>query len=367
MAKEQESIDTSDTLGLYMRDMTHIALLTEEEKQHLFHKLQIGRASYLLSSLLSPGSLDEKPLKAYLNLEVAGNFLEDQQLSLYVKPIFKKGQERAVAFAWKNNDRPTYFVDLDSLQNHIREGKKARNELIENNLPLVLFAAKKFRGLAPDIDLVGGGNLGLIRGVEGYDFTRGYAFSTYALHCIKQEIVQVIIKSRNIPVTRGVNRDLQKINAFSLLFIQEKGREPTDKEIAEQLGLTEKEVHQLNQAELSNQTLSLDEPVGLERDGSQLGDFIKDPTVSEDGVEVKPDLKGEINRILSELVREGQITKHQLAVFISAKGLNTGKQKSDGKVADEFEISRQRVKQIVQTVTYKLMGPKYAALLKNLL
>ena len=298
---------TSDPVRMYLREIGRVPLLSAEEEVDLAKRVEAGLAA---TALLAEQSDPER--------------------------------ERA-------------------LRRVERGGQLAKRKLVESNLRLVVSIAKRYvgRGLL-FLDLIQEGNLGLIRAVEKFDYTRGYKFSTYATWWIRQAITRAIAdQARTIRIPVHMVETINKLVHTQRQLLQERGREPTAEEIGEVMELPAERVREI--IKFSQEPVSLESPVGEEEDSS-LGDFIEDP----DAV-VPLDAASFI--LLQEQI-EGvlhTLTEREKKVIQLRFGMTDGQPRTLEEVGIEFGVTRERIRQIESKTLSKLRHPSRAQKLRDYL
>ena len=287
----------------------------------------------------------EKNISIDLSVDASVNI--DDPVRMYLKeigrvPLLSADEEIVLAKQIEAG------AEEDATYKEIQLNKKAKKKLVDANLRLVVSIAKRYvgRGML-FLDLIQEGNLGLIKAVDKFDYTKGYKFSTYATWWIRQAITRAIAdQARTIRIPVHMVETINKLIRISRQLLQDKGREPTPEEIAEGMGITAERVREIQK--IAQEPVSLETPIGEEED-SHLGDFIEDQdAVAPDDAASYILLQEQIEDVFTCL------TDREQQVLILRFGLKDGKPRTLEEVGQHFNVTRERIRQIEGKALTKL-------------
>ena len=287
----------------------------------------------------------EKNISIDLSVDASVNI--DDPVRMYLKeigrvPLLSADEEIVLAKQIEAG------AEEDATYKEIQLSKKAKKKLVDANLRLVVSIAKRYvgRGML-FLDLFQEGNLGLIKAVDKFDYTKGYKFSTYATWWIRQAITRAIAdQARTIRIPVHMVETINKLIRISRQLLQDKGREPTPEEIAEGMGITAERVREIQK--IAQEPVSLETPIGEEED-SHLGDFIEDQdAVAPDDAASYILLQEQIEDVFTCL------TDREQQVLILRFGLKDGKPRTLEEVGQHFNVTRERIRQIEGKALTKL-------------
>ena len=315
-----DGVGIEDPVRMYLKEIGKVALLSAEEEIEFARKIEDGAA-------------------AVEKLEGLDKMLETAE-----------GEEKE-----------TLEKEKKELGYMIADGEAAKQKLAEANLRLVVSIAKRYvgRGML-FLDLIQEGNLGLIKAVEKFDYRKGYKFSTYATWWIRQAITRAIAdQARTIRIPVHMVETINKLIRVNRQLLQELGREPLPEEIAEKMDIPVERVREISK--ISQEPVSLETPIGEEED-SHLGDFIQD-----DNVPV-PAEAAAFTLLKEQLVEVlGTLTEREQKVLRLRFGLDDGRARTLEEVGKEFNVTRERIRQIEAKALRKLRHPSRSRKLKDYL
>ena len=316
-----DGISIEDPVRMYLKEIGKVPLLSADEEIELAQKMEAGSVAV-------------------------------EKIPLLKERLAETGDEQ---------EKEEIQAEIKALQLDVDRGSDAKKRLAEANLRLVVSIAKRYvgRGML-FLDLIQEGNLGLIKAVEKFDYRKGYKFSTYATWWIRQAITRAIAdQARTIRIPVHMVETINKLIRVSRQLLQELGREPTPEEIAEEMKMPVERVREI--LKISQEPVSLETPIGEEED-SHLGDFIKD-----DNVPVPADaatftlLKEQLEEVL------GTLTEREQKVLTLRFGLEDGRARTLEEVGKEFNVTRERIRQIEAKALRKLHHPSRSRKLKDYL
>lgn len=350
-AKNNKGILEAELVNTFIDELN----LSNKQIDKLYERLEANNI-VVLGSSEDENEQDKKPLNPNEDTEYEATRIDinsstsvtmsDDPVHLYLKEIGKY---------------PLLTTEEEvALAKRIAEGDETAKQLLtESNLRLVVSIAKRYvgRGLS-FLDLIQEGNLGLIKAVDKFDYSRGFKFSTYATWWIRQAITRSIAdQSRTIRIPVHMSEIINKTYRVSRTLIQELGREPTEQEIAAAMDIPVEKVREV--LKISSDPISLDIPVGEEED-SHLGDFIKDDNILEPEEAASYSiLKDQITKLLDTL------TEREQKVLILRFGLTDGRTRTLEEVGKEFNVTRERIRQIEAKALRKLRHPSRSKHLKG--
>ncbi len=345
---------TNDPVRMYLKEIGKVPLLNAAQEVDLARRIEAGEfAAELTRDLEAAEKPDPKKLRRVIDRVVA---IREHQLEKFGK-VEGIGRD-PVRKGWRPKGREQL---LEFLRRVERDGQLAKKRLIEANLRLVVSIAKRYvgRGML-FLDLIQEGNLGLIRAVEKFDYSKGYKFSTYATWWIRQAITRAIAdQARTIRIPVHMVETINKLVRVQRQLLQGLGREPTPEEIGREMGIGADKVREI--LKVSQEPVSLETPIGEEED-SHLGDFIED---SEAVVPVDAAsfilLQEQLEAVLHTL------SEREKKVIQLRFGLLDGHPRTLEEVGREFGVTRERIRQIESKTLSKLRHPSRSQKLRDYL
>ncbi|MBQ6492310.1 MAG: RNA polymerase sigma factor RpoD [Erysipelotrichaceae bacterium] len=334
----------------------NIDLIDESEDEE-----ELEDDDYLASEEEDENEEEDSEKNIVINYEQASTYTKvNDPVKMYLKeigrvPLLKADEEIVIAKRIEKGLKHPKDAKL------VQDGIDAKNELISANLRLVVAIAKKYTGRGMlFLDLIQEGNMGLIKAVDKFDYTKGFKFSTYATWWIRQAITRAIAdQARTIRIPVHMVETINKMTRIQRQLVQELGRDPSAEEIAARMegGMTAEKVREIQKIALD--PVSLETPIG-EEDDSHLGDFIEDKdALSPDQYANNELLKDEIDLILSTLTdREEKVIRLRF-------GLEDGRTRTLEEVGKEFDVTRERIRQIEAKALRKLKNPTKSKRLKE--
>ena len=355
--------DSLETLGIEVGTEDFLTDLPNEDGEPAMEEIAEIEEEELVdpNSLVDSFNIDD-PVRMYLKeIGKVPLLTADQEVELAtVMSAGREAQER-LAQAEQEGADPIPEDELVELKKQVKAGEKAKQQLAEANLRLVVSIAKRYvgRGML-FLDLIQEGNLGLIKAVEKFDYTKGYKFSTYATWWIRQAITRAIAdQARTIRIPVHMVETINKVIRVSRQLLQELGHDPSPEEISEEMNMPVDKVREI--LKIAQEPVSLETPIGEEED-SHLGDFIPDEAASEPSEAASFTLlKEQLVDVLSTLTpREEKVLKLRF-------GIEDGRTRTLEEVGKEFNVTRERIRQIEAKALRKLRHPSRSKKLKDFL
>ena len=358
--------DTLENLGIETVGEDYLADLSEDSVPPLEELEEIPDEEIVDSNTMVDSFGIDDPVRMYLKEIGKVNLLtSDEEIKLARAMVLgaeAKEQFDVLEEARKTAGDTSPLTEAEQeLRKLIRKGNSAKQRLAEANLRLVVSIAKRYvgRGML-FLDLIQEGNLGLIKAVEKFDYTKGYKFSTYATWWIRQAITRAIAdQARTIRIPVHMVETINKVIRVSRQLLQELGHDPSPEEISEEMNMPVDKVREI--LKIAQEPVSLETPIGEEED-SHLGDFIPDEDASEPSEAASFTLlKEQLVDVLSTLTpREERVLKLRF-------GIEDGRTRTLEEVGKEFNVTRERIRQIEAKALRKLRHPSRSKKLKDFL
>ena len=383
--KKKGKLDTNE-----LSDVLDTMDLDSEQMDHIYDSLEalgieVGSEEEFINDL--PDDI-EPPMEEIAEIEeeelvdpntLVDSFNIDDPVRMYLKeigkvPLLTADEEVTLATSMsegnlakerlaeiEENNEEISAEEQAELETLVKQGENSKQKLAEANLRLVVSIAKRYvgRGML-FLDLIQEGNLGLIKAVEKFDYTKGYKFSTYATWWIRQAITRAIAdQARTIRIPVHMVETINKVIRVSRQLLQELGHDPSAEEISEEMGMPVDKVREI--LKIAQEPVSLETPIGEEED-SHLGDFIPDEGASEPSEAASFTLlKEQLVDVLSTLTpREEKVLKLRF-------GIEDGRTRTLEEVGKEFNVTRERIRQIEAKALRKLRHPSRSKKLKDFL
>ena len=336
--------------------------LSEEDMDHIYEYMEKKNIDILQEKAMDDS--DDLVLEADDDIDISAEEEEEVEIINDADILDGVSTEDPVRMYLKESGNVPLLTSEEEVElaKRVEQGdQEAKKKLTEANLRLVVSIAKKYVGRGmPFLDLIQEGNMGLMKAVDKFDYTKGYKFSTYATWWIRQAITRGIADTgRTIRVPVHMVETINKTLRMTRQLLQELGREPTPEEVADRLGVPVSRVQEV--LKISRDPVSLDTPIG-EEDDSHLGDFIEDEkTTSPADSAAFSMLREELNSALDSL------TDRERQVIVLRFGLEDGRARTLEEVGEEFNVTRERIRQIEAKALRKLRHPSRSKRLKDFL
>lgn len=336
--------------------------LSEEDMDHIYEYMEKKNIDILQEKAMDDS--DDLVLEADDDIDISAEEEEEVEIINDADILDGVSTEDPVRMYLKEIGNVPLLTSEEEVElaKRVEQGdQEAKKKLTEANLRLVVSIAKKYVGRGmPFLDLIQEGNMGLMKAVDKFDYTKGYKFSTYATWWIRQAITRGIADTgRTIRVPVHMVETINKTLRMTRQLLQELGREPTPEEVADRLGVPVSRVQEV--LKISRDPVSLDTPIG-EEDDSHLGDFIEDEkTTSPADSAAFSMLREELNSALDSL------TDRERQVIVLRFGLEDGRARTLEEVGEEFNVTRERIRQIEAKALRKLRHPSRSKRLKDFL
>ena len=361
-SEQMDSIyDSLEQLGIEVGSEDFLADLPDEDGEPAMDEIaEIEEELVDPNTLVDSFNIDD-PVRMYLKeIGKVPLLTADQEVELAT--VMSAGREAEARVAQAEADGSTIpEAEMAELKKQIKAGEKAKQQLAEANLRLVVSIAKRYvgRGML-FLDLIQEGNLGLIKAVEKFDYTKGYKFSTYATWWIRQAITRAIAdQARTIRIPVHMVETINKVIRVSRQLLQELGHDPSPEEISAEMNMPVDKVREI--LKIAQEPVSLETPIGEEED-SHLGDFIPDEAASE------PSEAASFTLLKEQLVDVlGTLTPREEKVLKLRFGIEDGRTRTLEEVGKEFNVTRERIRQIEAKALRKLRHPSRSKKLKDFL